>query len=120
MVCRSSAPACDACPVAASCRWRRAGHPEPRDARRPAPAFERTARFARGRIVEALRAGPAVSASALAAALPAEHAARIDVYLAALERDGLIESTPDGWALPGYRATGPDGGEAAGRMPMSR
>lgn len=105
-VCTARDPRCSACPLARSCAWLQLGCPPPGSApRRPAPRFETTARYARGRIIERLRAGPAAFAE-LAAMLPPAHRPRLADYLAALERDGLIETLPGGeaWALPGTPA----------------
>jgi len=100
MVCTARAPRCQACPVAATCAWRAAGYPPGAPATRPAVAFEDTARFARGRIIDALRAGPA-TVDVLASMLPAYHAGRIETYLAALERDALaVRTAGTMWALP--------------------
>ena len=100
MVCTARAPRCPGCPVAASCAWRAAGYPPGAAATRPAAAFEDTARFARGRIIDALRAGPA-TVDVLASMLPPQHAARIETYLAALERDALaVCAAGTTWALP--------------------
>jgi len=101
VVCRGRTPDCGACPLARMCAWRRAGFPtvlgKPRAAR---PRFEATARWARGRIVDRLRAGWATGTELGTLVTPA-HAGRLDAYLAALERDGLIESVDAGWRLPG-------------------
>ncbi len=100
LVCSSRAPRCGECPVARVCAWRGSGYPPGEAARNPAPRFEHTARFARGRIVDALRAAPATAAE-LAAMLPAHHAERIRHYLEALEKDTLIAPAADGlWSLP--------------------
>ncbi len=100
MVCMSRAPRCAECPVARLCAWKAAGYPPGQATRKPAPRFEHPARFARGRIVDALRAAPATAAE-LAAMLPAQHAARIGHYLEALEKDALIAPAADGlWSLP--------------------
>jgi len=100
MVCRARTPACTTCPVAARCAWNRAGRPAGEVVRRPVTRFEETARFARGRIIDSLRDGPAIRVE-LGASLPANHAAKIDVYLSGLERDGLVVRDGDGWSLPG-------------------
>jgi A/G-specific adenine glycosylase len=102
MVCTARAPGCDACPVAAMCAWRVAGMPDGGVRAGKAPVrFETTARFARGRIVEALRGGPHAERE-LREMLPVEHRPRLRVYLGALERDGLIARGKGGaWALPG-------------------
>lgn len=101
LVCRSRGPACEACPIANSCAWRCAGSP---NAPRPpltALPFEATARFARGRIVEALRqALVPLTPSELSEALPREHRERVGAYLTALQRDGLVECVDGAWALP--------------------
>jgi A/G-specific adenine glycosylase len=81
-VCRPRAPRCGECPVAAGCGGFALAP------RRPgAPPFERTDRFARGRVVAALVAGePAPDVD--------------DRILAGLERDGLIVRGLDGIRLP--------------------
>jgi A/G-specific adenine glycosylase len=77
-VCRPRAPRCGECPVATGCGGFAAA---PR--RTGAPPFERTDRFARGRVVAALVAGEPVP----------DVEERI---LAGLERDGLIIRAPEG------------------------
>jgi len=99
MLCRAAQPECEACPLRRTCAWRRAGKPATRAVAAPAPRFETTARFARGRIVEALRGAALLSAAELSARLPPVHAAEIAVYLAALERDGLVEDAGGLWRL---------------------
>jgi A/G-specific adenine glycosylase len=81
-VCRPRTPRCGECPVTAGC-----GGFAARPRRTGAPPFERTDRFARGRVVAALVAGEPVP----------EVGERI---LAGLERDGLIARGPDGIRLP--------------------
>lgn len=102
-VCVSRQPACEPCPVARSCNWRAVGRPEAPVYRRvPTPRFEETARFARGRIVKALRQSErGMPAPDLAALLPPRHAARIERYLGALAADGLVQQDGDRWRLPG-------------------
>jgi A/G-specific adenine glycosylase len=81
-VCQPRAPRCGECPVAAGC-----GGFETKPRRPGAPPFERTDRFARGRVVAALVSGRPVPDVG-------EH------VLAGLERDGLIARGPDGVRLP--------------------
>lgn len=78
------APRCDACPIAATCDWRAAGHPDPDPAvgsagvsSRQAP-FEGSDRQARGRVLAALRSGPRPTAEF------------DDRILASLAADGLV------------------------------
>lgn len=99
MVCSARSPDCGACPVARHCGWLSAGKPGKEAIPRPLPRFETTARFARGRIVDALRECPAEE-SELAALLPARHAAKVGTYLAGLERDGLAVRDGTAWRLP--------------------
>jgi len=80
-VCRSRAPACDACP-AASCRSRGRPLPPAAPARRAPERFEESDRYARGRIVAALTAG-----EPLPAGLADD---RLERALAGLARDGLV------------------------------
>ena len=94
-VCTARSAACDRCPLARVCAWRAAGYPlEPRVPPKT-ERFEESARFARGRIIEQLRNADALSTDQLAASLPAAHGARIETYLAALARDGLIRRVGD-------------------------
>ncbi|MFN0146853.1 MAG: A/G-specific adenine glycosylase [Dehalococcoidia bacterium] len=100
MVCGARSPACGVCPLITACRWRKAGYPAGPDRPARLPAFETTARFARGRIVDALRRAPELTAADLAARLPGDHAVRVPAYLAQLERDGLVEPRGEAWRLP--------------------
>jgi len=55
--CRKREPRCDACPLAARCRYLAAGRPPERleGARPPAQPFSSTNRWLRGRILDRLR-----------------------------------------------------------------
>lgn len=101
LVCTSRTPLCGSCPVSTQCRWYASGRPlPPPDRRPPAPRFEDTARFARGRIVDRLRNGP-VHKAELSGILPPRHRPYLEAYLASLQRDGLaVPLGPDTWALP--------------------
>ncbi|MGE3076200.1 MAG: A/G-specific adenine glycosylase [Dehalococcoidia bacterium] len=100
MVCQARTPLCQQCPVRNHCAWFAAGRPRQVTVPAVTPRFETTARFARGRIVDALRECPA-SSEALAAMLPESHRAKLPGYLASLARDGMvIESSPGTWSLP--------------------
>ena len=95
-VCTARSPRCEACPAAPWCPSRGRVVPAPRADRPPgppAPRFEETDRWARGRIVAALAAGER---------LPARIAPeRLQRVLAGLERDGLIERDGLRVGLPG-------------------
>ena len=95
-VCGARTPDCGSCPVSRHCAWLAAGRPTSSAVRAPMPKFETTARFARGRIIDALRESPALETE-LAAVLPARHAARVATYLAGLERDGLVARDDAAW-----------------------
>lgn len=98
IVCTARAPRCPACPIAAGCAWRAAGHPahDGPPARRQA-RFEGSDRQLRGRVMAQLRASDVpLTEAQLAAAVPGP--ARI---LAALAHDGLAVRTEGGWTLPG-------------------
>lgn len=88
-VCRPRAPRCESCPLRMWCAWaagRRIAPPR----RRPAPPFERTSRYARGRIVAALRqAADGLTRSSLQrrTGLASD---RISAALEGLERDGVV------------------------------
>ena len=99
-VCTASSPNCLSCPLAASCAWRDLGHPEPGHVQTRMPRFEDTARWARGRIVDRLRKGPATEVE-LGCALPERHRQHFADYLDALARDGLIERNGNFVSLAG-------------------
>lgn len=99
LVCTARSPACAACPLEATCAWRAAGHPAATSTARPTPRFETTARYARGRIIDALREAPAATHE-LTAMLPVPHHERVATYLHALQRDGLIREESGAWQLP--------------------
>ncbi|HET8757196.1 MAG TPA: hypothetical protein VFM58_14350, partial [Solirubrobacteraceae bacterium] len=85
-VCRPRTPSCDRCPVRSGCAH------DPRvsgagPARRRAPRFEDTDRWARGRVVAALVNGD-----------PVPVGERFERVLGGLERDGLIALDADGSA----------------------
>ena len=99
-VCTARAPRCEACPLRRQCAWLAIGSPADATAAKPAPRFETTARFARGRIVDLLRDGQPRTVVAIAAGLPAAHRDRVPDYLAALARDGLAVEEGGAWTLP--------------------
>ncbi len=105
LVCTARRPACGACPVRSVCAWRAAGYPAATVPARPSPRFDGTARFARGRIIDALRRLETLSTEEFLELLPEEHHARLGAYLASLEREGMLVQTANGrWRLPGTTA----------------
>ena len=100
-VCRRRGPACEQCPVRARCAWHASGNPPPDPADGSAGVSARQPRFAgsdrqgRGRLVEALRAGP-VGDQDLAAVMgwpdDPERARRVAVTVVA---DGLATRRRD-------------------------
>lgn len=102
LVCRAVRPVCDSCPAEEGCAWRAAGSPTTvLRARRPSPRFEDTARYARGRIVAALRRRDALSTAEVEATLPEAHRVRARDHLAALCEEGLVEPDGERWSLAG-------------------
>jgi A/G-specific adenine glycosylase len=93
LVCTSGAPACASCPVAAMCRWRRAGRP-PALLPRASQRYEGTDRQARGRLLAVLRerSTPATAAELDAAWPDARQRARA---LDGLVADGLVQPVGD-------------------------
>ncbi len=103
MVCGARSPGCDHCPLIRECAWRRAGMPvgPPEAIVRRTPRFETTARYARGRIVDALRTRT-YTTEEVVMGLPVAHQPKAEAYLAALEREGMVERVDgDRWGLPG-------------------
>jgi A/G-specific adenine glycosylase len=100
LLCTSRTPACDGCPIAAQCAWRRAGYPAHSGPRPRHQSFAGTDRQIRGRLLDVLRGSDRpVSAARLDTCWPdADQRARA---LGSLIADGLIEPLPDGtFALP--------------------
>jgi A/G-specific adenine glycosylase len=100
LVCTAAKPRCQACPVAADCRWLQAGRPAA-PVRPVGQRYEGTDRQCRGRLLAVLRDtdGP-VPATRLDAVWPIElqRARALDGLVA----DGLVDALPDGrYALPG-------------------
>jgi A/G-specific adenine glycosylase len=104
-VCTRRAPRCGRCPVAAGCAWRAAGNPLPDPADGSAgvsggqPRFEGSDRQGRGRLVEALRAGPVARADLARATGWPDDPERARRVAATLVADGLAEVDGSG----GYR-----------------
>lgn len=113
-VCTKTKPRCAACPVAETCAWAQAGWPAPDPAAGSAGVSGAQSRFAgsdrqgRGRLVDALRAGPVVAdAQSLAEAMgwPGDPR-RAERVAHTLVDDGLA-----------VRDAGPTGPEAVLRLP---
>lgn len=100
MVCTARSPDCAACPIRRHCAWHSGGMPPATASPGPNPPFESTARYARGRIIDALRQHSCLDASDIGNVLPLSHRTRLDTYLDGLERDGLVRRTDAGWSLP--------------------
>jgi A/G-specific adenine glycosylase len=105
VVCTARAPRCAACPVADRCAWRRAGAPAYEGPARRGQTWAGTDRQVRGRLLAVLRdTRHPVGDRELHAAVPDDvlrdplQRARA---LASLVEDGLVESGPSGYALPG-------------------
>lgn len=101
-ICRSGTPACHRCPAASWCTWRQAGRPDPDPSVGSAGVSGGQSRFVgsdrqgRGRLVDALRAGPVTSADlATAMGWPDEPARAVRVA-ATVVLDGLAHVDPDG------------------------
>lgn len=106
MMCTARKPGCRACPWQRSCAWPAAGFPVASSSVAPAARFETTARFARGRIVELLRGVQSAALPELREALPDSHKGKVQAYLEALERDGLVaRDTAGAWRLAGVQGS---------------
>jgi A/G-specific adenine glycosylase len=104
-VCTTRAPRCEACPVAAQCRWRSAGWPRPDPSHGTARAsgdqtvFAGSDRQGRGRLVAALRNGPIALDQAPSVAGWPGQAQRASRVVAGLVADGLAAVSADGFRL---------------------
>ncbi len=108
-VCTARSPRCDGCPCRAGCTWYRAGCPDPDPAVGSAGVSGRQSRFdgsdrqGRGRLLDALRAGP-VGAGAMAATMGwSGQDERAERVARSLVTDGLADHDPASgtWRLPG-------------------
>jgi len=101
LVCTARSPRCQACPVAASCRWAAAGSPVlDAPVRRP-QGYAGTDRQVRGRLLAVLRDSAVPVEPDLLTQVwdePVQRARALDGLVA----DGLVDPLPDGtYALPG-------------------
>ncbi|HEY2814035.1 MAG TPA: A/G-specific adenine glycosylase [Acidimicrobiales bacterium] len=101
-VCTKRDPACERCPIAPHCAWRRAGYPEPdpisgsAGISRPQSTFGGSFRQGRGRLLARLTEGPLdASGVALCAGWP-DDPGRAALAAASLVRDGLAVEDADG------------------------
>lgn len=105
-VCTRRAPRCAECPVVSDCAWASAGWPSPDPADGSAgvstgqPRFEGSDRQGRGRLLEALRAGPVLRRDIPAATGWLEDAERAARVAAGLVADGLACVDDDRLRLP--------------------
>lgn len=95
-VCRARAPRCAECPISRWCASAgsvaaAASHRGPGDA-----PFAQTSRWLRGRIVEYLRGLDEDSWGRLPATIGSHDEEAVAVAVAGLQRDGLVERSPDG------------------------
>jgi A/G-specific adenine glycosylase len=100
LVCASTRPGCDRCPIASRCAWLAAGRPES-DAPKRTQAWAGTDRMVRGRLLAALRdAAPEPVAQPVLDGCwdePVQRARALDSLIV----DGLVDPLPDGrYALP--------------------
>jgi A/G-specific adenine glycosylase len=106
LVCTKRAPACGRCPILDDCRWAAAGWPEPdpvagsAGVSAPQSSFAGSDRQGRGRLVDALRAGP-VTAGDLGTTMGWGDPERARRVAATLVADGLAVRADDGtYRLP--------------------
>lgn len=101
LVCLARAPQCAACPIAAQCAWRRAGHPAPTGPRRGGQRFAGTDRQVRGLLLSVLRESPGPVRRVALDAVWADAEQRRRA-LSGLLDDGLVVLLgSDRFALPG-------------------
>ena len=100
LVCTSSSPRCDGCPIVDQCAWQRAGRPAYDGPPRRAQTYAGTDRQCRGRLLAVLRDGDTVvPKQRLEAVWP--DAAQRERALAGLLDDGLVvERGRQGYSLP--------------------
>jgi len=94
--CRKRDPRCDACPLAARCRYLAAGRPTSAVTRRPEPTrpiqpFRSTTRWLRGRILDRLRDAPDGAWIDFDERMGAHDAERVADEVLRLAREGMLE-----------------------------
>jgi A/G-specific adenine glycosylase len=94
--CRNRGPRCGECPLARSCASLRAGGPLrpnaiPAPPRKPAPRFESTTRWLRGRILDRLRDAPGGTWSSFDGPIGRHQPDAVAAALQALETEGFLE-----------------------------
>ena len=104
--CRPARPACRGCPLRRTCRWARAGWPQPDPAaasagvsRRQA-AFDGSARQARGRLLRALAEGPVAGADLAVRVGWPDRPRDARAVADSLVADGLAVQRGDRYSLP--------------------
>lgn len=111
-ICTARAPKCQVCPLGGDCRSAGSSDltapPERKALNGRAVPFEKTTRYARGRIVDRLRELPPGRRISLVelrremkAVMPDRSARDVNELVDALERDGLVSRTGDAIALAG-------------------
>ena len=102
-VCARRAPSCGDCPVRGHCAWRGTG-PDPADGSAGVgvaqPRFEGSDRQGRGRLVDALRAGPQPTSAAARLMDLENDPPRARRIVASLLRDGLVIESDGALRLP--------------------
>ena len=102
LVCTKRAPRCDECPVSDLCSWRGEGDDPAVGSAAVAgrqSRFEGSDRQLRGRLVDAMRAGPVARTQVLRAA-GSDDQDRVDAVIVGLVRDGLAVEDDEGFRLP--------------------
>ncbi len=91
IVCTSSNPKCELCPVIGACNWRKNGYPKT-DLIRKSQDWHGTDRKCRGTIVQALRENESLTENAIKKLWPDE--SQVEKALKTLIEDQLIQSLP--------------------------
>ena len=91
IVCTSSNPKCELCPVIGACNWRKNGYPKT-DLIRKSQDWHGTDRKCRGTIVQALRENASLTKNAIKKLWPDE--SQVEKALVTLLEDQLIQSLP--------------------------
>jgi len=97
LICTTTKPKCEICPLSNSCLWRAKGYPPSQNQKKKVQKWHGTDRQCRGAIIEYLRNHPKTTESSLSKIW--DNSSQLEKCLATLTKDGLITKNKESYAL---------------------